>query len=235
VKARGLAAVLVGVGVLVAGCGSSGKHAASSPTTRPTTQAAPVSTKAGADGCTHAKPPAFGMKRAQFSKAGKVLAPGEQATIVMKTSCGTVRIRLATDKRNPIPNSIAFLVTKHFYDGLSLFRDVPAFVIQGGDPSNNGTGGPGYQVVGRVPEGYSYQVGDVAMAKTQADAAGAAGSQFFLISGELGKELPTQYGLLGHAADKASLATIARLASFAQPTEQPSKPIYIWSATLVKG
>jgi cyclophilin family peptidyl-prolyl cis-trans isomerase len=226
--------VLLGVGVLAAGCGSSSKHAASSPTTQASVAAPATTPAAGADGCTHTKPPGYGTKRAQYTKPGTVLARGQKAEIVMKTSCGTITIRLVTDKSNPIPNSIAFLVTKHFFDGLALFRDVPAFVIQGGDPDNNGSSGPGYQVVGRVPEGYSYQVGDVAMAKTDTDGAGAAGSQFFLITGENGKELPTEYGMLGHAADKASLATIARLASFAQADERPSKPLYIWSAKLVK-
>lgn len=224
---RGLIALLIGVGVVAAGCGGSGKHAVSPPAT---TAVAPK----GADGCDHSKPAAASLKRASFSTPETVLKRGEQAKIVMITSCGTVTIQLARDRTNPIPNSIAFLVTKHFYDGLSIFRDVPAFVLQGGDPSNNGSGGPGYEVVGRVPEGYSYKLGDVAMAKTSNAVGGTAGSQFFLISGAQGEQLPTEYGLLGHAADKASLATIARLAKFATPTEQPSKPLYILTATLVR-
>jgi cyclophilin family peptidyl-prolyl cis-trans isomerase len=187
----------------------------------------------GADGCDHSKPPTVKVNRT-FSKPGNVLKRGAKAEIVMITSCGKITIQLALDKKNPIPNSIAFLVTKHFYDGLAIFRAVPDFVLQGGDPNNNGTGDPGYQVIGKVPAGYAYQLGDVAMAKTSVAVGGTAGSQFFLISGAQGEQLGTEYGLLGHAADKGSLATIARLAKFSTASEKPSKPLWIWTATLVK-
>jgi cyclophilin family peptidyl-prolyl cis-trans isomerase len=192
----------------------------------------------GADGCDHSKPPAFGSKKPFFAKPGTVLKPGAKATIVMVTSCGALRIALAQDKNNAIPNSIAFLVTKHYFDGLAIFRAVPDFVLQGGSPFNNGTRGPGYTVVGKVPAGYRYKVGDVAMAKTQVDPSGTAGSQFFLVSGPAGAQLPTDYGLLGHATDRASLATIKRLARFAvdpNPPSAPLKPLYIWTAKLVSG
>jgi peptidyl-prolyl cis-trans isomerase B (cyclophilin B) len=220
VKKRALVVLLAGLGVVVAGCGS-GSH-----------QSAP---KPGADGCDHSKPAAATAKRATFSKPETVLKPGEKARIDMVTSCGTLTITLDTDAQNPIPNSIAFLVGKKFYDGLTFHRIIRDFVLQGGDPAGNGTGGPGYTVVGKVPAGYTYKLGDIAMAKTQAEPSGSAGSQFVVISGSQGMLLPTDYGLLGHAADKASLATITRIASFATTSSVPSKPIYIWTATLVKG
>jgi peptidyl-prolyl cis-trans isomerase B (cyclophilin B) len=163
-----------------------------------------------------------------------VLQPGQKAEIDMVTSCGTLTIQHDTGKANPIPNSIAFLVSKKFYDGLTFHRIITDFVLQGGDPNGDGSGGPGYTVVGTVPPGYSYKKGDVAMAKTQVQASGTAGSQFFVISGAQGEALPTDYGLLGHAADKASLDTIDRIASFATDSSVPSKPVYIWAATLVK-
>jgi cyclophilin family peptidyl-prolyl cis-trans isomerase len=188
----------------------------------------------GADGCDHAKPPGFGAKKPTFAKPGTVIKRGAKAAIVMVTSCGTIRIELALDKTNPIPNSVAFLTTKHYYDGLSIFRAVPQFVLQAGSGNNAPTGGPGYTVRGPVPMGYSYKLGDVAMAKTEVDRSGTAGSQFFLISGAQGEALPTLYGLVGHAADKQSLATIARLARFSSATEAPTKPIYIWTARLVR-
>jgi cyclophilin family peptidyl-prolyl cis-trans isomerase len=190
--------------------------------------------KPGADGCDHSKPPAASVKKASYSKPGKVLKPGEKAAIVMVTSCGTIRIELAQGKANPIPNSIAFLVTKKFYDGLTFHRIIADFVLQGGDPAGNGTGGPGYTVVGKVPASYSYKLGDIAMAKTQTQPSGAAGSQFFVISGAQGVALPTDYGMLGHAPDLASLATIRRIAKFATQSTVPAKPIYIWTAKLVR-
>ena len=163
-----------------------------------------------------------------------MLKAGEKAEIDMVTSCGTLTIQLDTNTSNPIPNSIAFLVSKKFYDGLTFHRIITDFVLQGGDPNGDGTGGPGYTVVGNVPPGYAYKIGDIAMAKTQVQPSGTAGSQFFVISGAQGAALPTDYGLLGHAADAASLATIKRIASFATESSVPSKPIYIWTATLVK-
>jgi cyclophilin family peptidyl-prolyl cis-trans isomerase len=73
------------------------------------------------------------------------------------------------------------------------------------------------------------------MAKTSNAAPGTAGSQFFLLTTEAGAaSLPTDYGLLGHAADKASIAAIKLMREFATPTEQPSKALYIWSARLVR-
>jgi peptidyl-prolyl cis-trans isomerase B (cyclophilin B) len=188
----------------------------------------------GADGCDHSKPPAASVKKARYAKPGTVLAPGAKAAIVMVTSCGTIRIELAQNKKNPIPNSIAFLVTRKFFDGLTFHRLIPDFVLQGGDPNGNGTGGPGYTVVGKVPSSYHYKLGDIAMAKTETQASGTAGSQFFVISGAQGVALPTLYGVLGHAADRKSLLTIERIARFATQATVPAKPIYIWTAKLVR-
>jgi cyclophilin family peptidyl-prolyl cis-trans isomerase len=174
-------------------------------------------------------------KKEQYSKAEQVLKDGVDYTIVMKTSCGTLNITLDPKAGGPIPNSIAFLASKGFYDGLTFHRVVPEFVLQGGDPDGNGTGGAGYQVVGPVPEGYQYKLGDVAMAKTQTDPAGASGSQFFVVSGPQGESVLTSspvYGILGHAADAASLATIKRVAALAVTDGPPSKPVWIISATL---
>ena len=215
-----LLGLCIGMCLMTAGCGGSSKQAA---TLHP-----------GSDGCDHTKPAAASDTRGSYSKPQTVLKAGQKAEIDMVTSCGTLRIQLDTDPSNPIPNSIAFLVGKKFYDGLTFHRIIPDFVLQGGDPKGNGTGDPGYTVVGTVPAGYHYKLGDFAMAKTQVEPSGTAGSQFFVISGAQGVALPTQYGLLGHAADKESLATITRIASFATQSSIPSKPVYIWSAKLVK-
>jgi peptidyl-prolyl cis-trans isomerase B (cyclophilin B) len=217
---RRLALLLVCLGLVVAGCGGSSKKGSA--------------LHPSADGCDHSVPAAAGGKRDSFTKAETVLKPGEKAEIDMVTSCGNLTIQLDTSTSNPIPNSIAFLVGKKFYDGLTFHRIIEDFVLQGGDPNGDGSGGPGYTVVGKVPAGYQYKLGDVAMAKTAAEPSGAAGSQFFVISGAQGEGLPTDYGLLGHAADAQSLATITKIASFATQSSVPSKPIYIWTATLVK-
>jgi cyclophilin family peptidyl-prolyl cis-trans isomerase len=208
------------IALIAAGCGGSGKKAAA--------------LHPGSDGCDHTTPPAASDTRGSYSKPETVLQAGQEAEIDMVTSCGTLTIQLDTATSNPIPNSIAFLVGKKFYDGLKFHRIIADFVLQGGDPKGNGTGDPGYTVDGPVPPGYHYKLGDIAMAKTEVEPSGTAGSQFFVISGAQGEGLPTDYGLLGHAADKESLATIKRIASFATESSVPSKPIYIWTAKVVK-
>jgi peptidyl-prolyl cis-trans isomerase B (cyclophilin B) len=144
-----------------------------------------------------------------------------------------LRIKLDPAAGGPIPNSIAFLVEQGFYDGLTFHRVVPDFVLQGGDPDGTGSGGPGYSVVGPVPSDYgAYKIGDVAMAKTSAEAPGTAGSQFFVISGQQGTTLPPEYGILGHAYDEASLATIEAIDALAVSDGPPSEEVTITKATL---
>jgi cyclophilin family peptidyl-prolyl cis-trans isomerase len=197
--------------------------------------AAPASSSAG---CSTTRPAAAGKGKPSYKKPANVLAKGKRYAIVMNTSCGPLRIALDRKLGGAIPNSIAFLAQKHFFDGLSFHRVVGDFVLQGGDPKGDGTGGPGYQVVGRLPSSYRYKVGDFAMAKTAVDPSGTAGSQFFVISGSQGTRLPPDYGLLGHAADRASLATIRRingLATLACGNSQgcpPGQAVWINSARL---
>jgi cyclophilin family peptidyl-prolyl cis-trans isomerase len=191
---------------------------------------------AGSAGCSSTKPAA--AVTASYKKPGNVLAKNKHYAIVFTTSCGPIRVVLDRKLGGPIPNSIAFLATRHFYDGLTFHRVVRDFVLQGGDPHGDGTGGPGYQVVGALPGSYRYKLGDVAMAKTQQAPPGAAGSQFFVISGSSGTQLPPLYGLLGHAADRDSLATIKRIAALAttacgSSNCPPSKKVWIVSAKLV--
>jgi cyclophilin family peptidyl-prolyl cis-trans isomerase len=194
---------------------------------------------ASAAGCSSAKPAAAGKPKPSYKKPGNVLAKGKRYAIVMNTTCGTLRIVLDRKLGGAIPNSIAFLATKHFFDGLTFQRVVASFVLQGGDPRGDGSGGPGYEVVGALPSSYHYKIGDFAMARTQNSARGTAGSQFFVISGVEGANLPPDYGLLGHATDKASLATIHRIAALAtlacgDPQGcPPSRKVWIVSARLV--
>lgn len=220
----------------VAGCGSgSSSTTSATPDTSvstPTTAGGTTTAAGELTACLDTGQPKAGDKPT-FSKPEQVLKPGQDATIVMKTSCGTITIKLDREAGGPIPNSIAFLAGKGFYDGLTFHRVVPDFVLQGGDPAGNGSGGPGYQVVGAVPAGYQYGIGDVAMAKTQSDPPGSAGSQFFVVTSENGAaNLTAQpfYGILGHATDPVSLATIERIAALGVSDGPPSKPVWIISA-----
>jgi peptidyl-prolyl cis-trans isomerase B (cyclophilin B) len=217
---------------VLAGCGGGTKIAGAGATTaQVTTAAAAAAPDRHQQRCLDKGRPAPG-KKAQYTKAEQVLKNGVDATIVMKTSCGTLNIKLDTKAGGPIPNSVAFLASKGFYDGLT-FRVIPNFVLQGGEPS--GPGRPGYKVVGAVPPGYQYKLGDFAMAKAARDPPGTSGSKFFVISGPQGEAYLTaqpDYGILGHAADPVSLATIKRIAALAVTNGPPSKPVWIISATV---
>lgn len=216
---RRVAAVLVVVGALLAGCGGSS------------------ATKTTASGCIAPDKQPKPAKKASYEKPETVLT-GAPARIVMTTSCGVITIALDQKAGGPIPNAIAFLASKGFYDGLTFHRVVENFVLQGGDPNGNGTGDAGFEVVGTVPKGYTYKVGDVAMAKTSQAPSGSSGSQFFIVSAPAGGAALTSqpvYGILGHATDPTSLATINRIAALAVPGEQaapPSQPVWIVSATV---
>jgi cyclophilin family peptidyl-prolyl cis-trans isomerase len=234
---RAPAVLLVALASAAAGCGGSSGSAttatssAGAGTTAST--ATDTTTTASASGCTTVTPKK--VTKPSYKKPQKVLRKAQPASVVMDTNCGTITIVLDPKRGGPIPNSIAFLATKRFFDGLTFHRVVPDFVLQGGDPTGTGSGGPGYSVVGPVPSGYRYRLGDVAMAKTGAEPPGTAGSQFFVISGPSGVGLPTDYGVVGHAADAASLATIARINALGTGDGPPSSPVVIARARLHRG
>jgi peptidyl-prolyl cis-trans isomerase B (cyclophilin B) len=167
-----------------------------------------------------------------FARAEQVLEEDKRYRLVMETSHGRISADLDPDLGGPIPNSIAFLATKGFYDGLNFHRVVPGFVLQGGCPLGTGTGDPGYQVVGTPPRYYRYQKGDFAMAKTANAPSGASGSQFFVISGRQGEALPPEYGILGHARDPDSHETIDRIDALGTGDGPPSEPVTITSLRL---
>jgi peptidyl-prolyl cis-trans isomerase B (cyclophilin B) len=167
-----------------------------------------------------------------YSGPEQVLEEGKRYALDIDTTHGPINVVLDPDLGGPIPNSIAFLATKGFYDGLSFHRVVPDFVLQGGCPQGTGTGNPGYEVIGTPPRFYEYKVGDLAMAKTGIAPPGASGSQFFVISGKSGERLPAEYGILGHAPDDASLATIKAIDALGRGDGPPSEPVRINSMTL---
>jgi peptidyl-prolyl cis-trans isomerase B (cyclophilin B) len=112
-----------------------------------------------------------------------------------------------------------------FYDGTIIHRVVPAFVIQGGDPTGTGTGGPGYQTIDRPPRDAAYTRGVVAMAKTPTDPPGAAGSQFFVVTAA-DSGLPPEYAIVGKVS--SGLDTVEKIDHLGNPqTEEPSQTVLI--------
>ena len=153
---------------------------------------------AGAEGCEQVE--AAQPKQDSFKAPKQVLEPGEQATAVVATSCGTFEIALDTERAPKTANSFAFLAEEGFYDGLGFHRIVPEFVIQGGDPEVTGAGGPGYSVDEKPPANLAYTRGVVAMAKSSAEPPGRSGSQFYVVTGaDAGR--PPEYALVGKVGE----------------------------------
>jgi peptidyl-prolyl cis-trans isomerase B (cyclophilin B) len=128
------------------------------------------------------------------------LDPARTYTVTVLTNCGKFAFTLDVKHSPKTSASIYYLVKRGFYDGLTFHRVASGFVIQGGDPLGNGTGGPGYSVVEAPPANTQYVRGDVAMAKTQTDPPGASGSQFFIVTGPnitQSAQLPPDYALAG--------------------------------------
>lgn len=128
------------------------------------------------------------------------LDPSKDWVARFTTNCGSFTIALDVARAPKTTASFVSLARKGFYDDLTFHRIAPGFVIQGGDPLGNGTGGPGYSVVEAPPRNLQYTHGVVAMAKTATEPDGASGSQFFVITGQ-DAQLPPQYALLGNVLD----------------------------------
>ncbi len=185
---------------------------------------------AGADGCTQVDAPA--PKQASFKAPKQVLKPGEEATAVVETSCGSFEIALDTERAPKTANSFAFLAEEGFYDDLIFHRIVPGFVIQGGDPEGNGTGGPGYSVDEKPPDNLAYTKGTVAMAKSSAEPPGRSGSQFYVVTGA-DAGLPPEYALVGKVSD--GLDVVERIGKQGTASEQPKRTILIEEITIEAG
>ena len=155
----------------------------------------------------------------------------------MKTSCGSFTISLDTAQQPKTVSSFVYLARKGFYDGLAFDRVVPHFVVQGGDPLGNGTGGPGYEVVEPPAQNTVYRRGVVAMAKTAVQPPGASGSQFFVVSAPADAGLPPVYAVLGRVS--SGMKIVDRIASLADPAlgrqgGEPREPVVIDRITIAR-
>jgi peptidyl-prolyl cis-trans isomerase B (cyclophilin B) len=153
------------------------------------------------------------------------LDPDKAYRVVVETNCGQFTITLDQKDSPKTSASFASLVRDGFYDATIFHRIVPNFVIQGGDPTAGGSGGPGYTTVEAPPPMTTYDKYVVAMAKTPSEPPGAAGSQFFIVTAA-NIELPAEYALLGNVTDGE--AVVDRIGKLGNPTnEKPTRPVVI--------
>ncbi len=135
-------------------------------------------------------------------------------TATITTNVGTIVIALDTVHAPKASARFIELARKGFYDGLTFHRVVPDFVIQGGDPNGDGSGGTGKKIVGEVPTDH-YTSGSLAAAKTAADPPGTFDCQFFIVTGSQGTQLPNEYARFGTVSSGMDVAK--KIESFAPP------------------
>jgi cyclophilin family peptidyl-prolyl cis-trans isomerase len=213
---------------LLTACGSDGAQEGP-PKDEP---AAAAQSSAPANGCKKVDAPAPG-KDGRETKPTSNLDAGKTYEVTVETSCGSFTIRLDQKAAPNTAASFASLAKKGFYDGTVFHRIVPGFVIQGGDPTGTGTGGPGYSVVDKPPADATYTRGVVAMAKTGDEAPGTAGSQFYVVTGQ-DAGLPPEYALLGKVVKGMDVAM--KIDSLGDPQSAgagtPLQTVVIEKATL---
>src|SRR4051812_43257760 len=221
--------MLVSLACLAAGCGGGG--GGDSQTPPPSTQTQADAAQGG--GCEQAQQPPP-RKSGNESKPKEKLPVDKDNAIVVETNCGAFTIALDPKAAPKTTASVAELARKGFYDQTTFHRIVPGFVIQGGDPTGTGTGGPGYKTVDKPPSGTRYTKGVVAMAKAGNEAPGTAGSQFFVVTGDDAAQLPPDYALLGELTSGQPVVEKIGAIITDPRTDAPDAPVVIESIRVVE-
>ena len=132
-----------------------------------------------------------------FDEPGDAGVDG-QTMITLTTSCGPITIVVDSSVAAETVNSFVFLAEQGFFDGTVSHRILPGFMMQAGDPTGTGTGGPGYSIRDELPtDGFVYERGVVAMANAGPN---TGGSQFFIMFGTA-DWLPASYSVFGQVVD----------------------------------
>jgi len=147
----------------------------------------------------------------------------------MVTSKGSMTIALDPQAAPRTVNSFVFLARYHYFDGIVFHRVIPGFVLQGGDPTGTGTGGPGYKFADELPAAGRYELGSLAMANAGPN---TNGSQFFVISGPDGMRLPPSYSLFGKVV--AGLDVVAAIDAIGSSSGKPKEQVTIESVTITE-
>lgn len=150
-------------------------------------------------------------------------------TAKIDTSAGEITVEFYAADAPQTVNNFVFLAGEGFYDGVIFHRTIPGFMIQGGDPTGTGTGGPGYRFRDEFHDRTTYSRGTVAMANAGPN---TNGSQFFICHDNVG--LPNAYTIFGEVTDGLDVVdTIAQNPT--GPQDRPIEPVTINSVTINEG
>lgn len=155
-----------------------------------------------------------------------------RVTLTFETSCGSFSVELEPRLAPHTTASLVALARAGYFDDTVFHRVVPGFVVQGGDPTQTGAGGPGYSTVDEPPAAARYTRGVVAMAKAGFEAPGTAGSQFFVVTAE-DAGLPPDYAIVGRVRE--GMDTVLRIDALGVGDGPPSRPVVIERVAVSEG
>ena len=158
------------------------------------------------------------------------LEAGKTYALMFDTSCGSFTVTLDAALAPNTTASLVALAESGYFDDTIFHRVVPDFVIQGGDPTQTGSGGPGYSTVDTPASDAAYPKGTVAMAKAQLEAPGTSGSQFFVVTGE-DAPLTPDYAIVGEVTE--GMDAVDRIDALGAGDGPPSQPVVVNSVTVI--
>lgn len=151
--------------------------------------------------------------------------------VKLETNKGDITIDMWPDIAPGHVNNLVGLAKIGYYDGLCFHRVIKGFMIQGGCPTGNGTGGPGYTIKAEFSP-KPHEPGVISMARTSDP--NSAGSQFFLCLEKV-PYLDNQYTVFGKASDAASIDVIKSIGSVKTgPSDRPVDEVIINKATVIE-
>ena len=217
-----LGILVLSLALLLAGCGGSDDSGGEAGTTTTTTTTSTVG------GCESVEAPAK-PDAPQLTAPTGTLDPSKTWSLTFETNCGDFTVELDPSLAPEATNSLVFLAREGYFDDTVFHRIVPGFVIQGGDPTQTGTGGPGYATLDVPPGAARYTKGTVAMAKSGLEPAGTGGSQFFVVTTD-GVNLPPEYAIVGKVSE--GMDVVERIGELGDAEERPTQPVVISTVTV---
>ena len=225
---------------------SGSPSASPSPQGKPGTQTGTVDPQPAptAVACGAQAPKGAGTPKPQFAGPPPMkIDPSKTYVATMETSCGTIVIELDPKTAPQTVNSFVFLANHHFFDGQYFTRiDTSIDVLQGGDPTGTGSGGPGYSIPDELQGNEQYAPGVFAMANAGAN---TGGSQFFIITGKNGHKLDANpnYTIFGNITGGLKVAQRIQQLPIKDPNaasqgditgQAPKQAVYIDSVTITE-
>ncbi|MFM7719074.1 MAG: peptidylprolyl isomerase [Actinomycetota bacterium] len=186
-------------------------------------------------------PPADASEpKPQFAAPAQVIEQNQKYFARFETSCGTIVVKLLPQQAPETVNSFVFLAQQGYFDGQIFHRiDTSIDVLQGGDPTGTGQGGPGYTIPDELTGDEAYGPGVLAMANAGPE---TGGSQFFFIGGEDGHLLDDQgaWTIFGEVVEGLDVIEAILALDITDPAaglagQRPFQAVYIDALTISNG